>query len=63
MVNRDQLLGALSGRPTVSQFNPYAAGAKHYGGGRSAPNVGKTANKLGYALRDAKRNAITKRGN
>ena len=34
-------------------FNAYAAGKKHYGTGRSAPNVGKTANKTGYAQRDA----------
>lgn len=40
-------------------FNSYAAGKKHYGTGRSAPNVGKTAaaGKLGYAERDAKAEA------
>lgn len=61
MVTRADLLGAIGTRPAVSQFNPYAAGAKSYGGGRSAPNVGKTANKTGYAMRDAKRRAITGR--
>jgi hypothetical protein len=65
VVNRQQLLQAISAgtpRAAVPQFNSYAVGRKVYGGGRSAPNVGKTANKTGYALRDAKRNAITRRG-
>lgn len=43
----------------ASQHNPYAAGSKHYGGGRSFPNVGKTANKVGYGQRDKKREAMT----
>lgn len=34
-------------------FNSFAAGKKHYGAGRSAPNVGKTANTVGYGKRDA----------
>jgi hypothetical protein len=36
-------------------FNAYAAGAKVYGQGRSAPNVGPVSPnaKLGYAQRDA----------
>lgn len=38
-------------------FNPYAAGKRHYGTGRSAPNVGKTANKTGYSERDARAEA------
>lgn len=44
-----------------SGFNPYAAGRKHYGGGRSFPNQGKTSNKAGYGKRDAKLAAIRKR--
>lgn len=59
MVTRQDLVKSLSARPAIPQFNAYAAGAKHYGGGRAAPNVGKTANKTGYAMRDAKRRAIT----
>lgn len=35
-------------------FNPYAAGSKVYGAGRTMPNVGKVADKTGYAQRDAK---------
>lgn len=35
-------------------FLPFAAGNRHYGTGRSAPNIGKTANKAGYGERDAK---------
>lgn len=49
----------------VGGFNPYSAGRKHYGGGRLAPNVGKTANKAGYAARDgraaARREALLRR--
>lgn len=45
-------------------FQPYAAGKKTYGGGRSAPNVGPS-DKLGYAERDNKasgmRNALLRR--
>lgn len=43
----------------TGQSNPYAAGSKHYGGGRSFPNVGKTTNKVGYGKRDAKKAAMT----
>jgi hypothetical protein len=46
-------------------FNKYAAGAKHYGTGRNAPNVGITPNKTGYAQRDAaaaaRKNALLRR--
>lgn len=35
-------------------FNPYAAGNKRYGGGRSAPNIGPV-DPLGYRERDAER--------
>jgi hypothetical protein len=46
-------------------FNAYAAGAKHYGTGRSMPTVGKIANKSGYKERDvkasARRNALMRR--
>ena len=45
-------------------FNPYAAGNKHYGGGRSFPNMG-ASDKQGYAKRDneaaARRNALLRR--
>ena len=33
-------------------FQRYAAGNKVYGGGRPSPNVGLTANKVGYGRRD-----------
>lgn len=47
-------------------FNSYAAGKKTYGaGGRPAPNLGPTANKVGYGKRDAaaatRRNAFLNR--
>lgn len=46
-------------------FNPYAAGKKHYGGGRSMPTVGKVTNKGGYKKRDvkaaARRDALMRR--
>lgn len=49
----------------AGQFNPYASGRKHYGGGRSAPNVGPVRDKSGYVERDiklkARRDALTKR--
>lgn len=45
-------------------FNSYAAGNKHYGGGRSAPNIGPV-DPMGYKERDAKnrinKNAIMRR--
>jgi hypothetical protein len=45
-------------------FNPYAAGQKYYGGGRSAPNIGPV-DPAGYRTRDrlaqAKRNAMLRR--
>lgn len=45
-------------------FNPLAAGAKRYGGGRDFPTMG-TPDKLGYAERDrktaARKSAILKR--
>jgi len=41
-------------KPTSdSGFNPYAAGKKHYGSGRSMPTTG-AVDKLGYAERDSK---------
>lgn len=49
----------VAGAPVagVSDFNPLAAGDKHYGlGQRSAPNVGAVNNaqaQVGYAQRDA----------
>jgi hypothetical protein len=46
-------------------YNPYAAGNKVYGGGRSAPNVGPTSSREGYLDRDARgkmrRNALLRR--
>lgn len=45
-------------------FNPYAAGDKVYGAGRSFPTMGPV-NKLGYRERDlatrARRNALLRR--
>ena len=35
-------------------FNPYGAGKKTYGGGRSAPNIGPV-DPLGYKERDARK--------
>lgn len=53
--------GQQLARPAASGFNPYAAGNKHYGAGRSFPTSG-SVNKLGYAQRDnqaaARRNAM-----
>lgn len=50
--------GVVAGVPGQGpEFNPYAAGKKHYGAGqRSAPNVGKVDNAqaaAGYNRRDA----------
>lgn len=46
-------------------FNPFSAGGKVYGSGRSAPNIGPTRSPEGYAERDrkgvARRNAMLKR--
>lgn len=39
----------------LSGFNPYAAGRKHYGGGRNHPNQGKTTDLAGYGRRDKQR--------
>lgn len=33
-------------------YSPYAAGFKHYGGGRSMPNLGPVRDKMGYIERD-----------
>lgn len=41
----------------AKEFNPYASGKKHYGGGRHAPNVGAVRNKTGYAKRSLKAKA------
>lgn len=52
--------GAMEQMPIVRNdmggngFTPYAAGKKHYGTGRGAPNVGATGNMAGYAKRDGK---------
>lgn len=53
--------------PGMKSFNPYAAGNKHYGGGRGFPNMGPVSGQgmLGYNQRDnaasAKKNAILRR--
>ena len=53
--------------PGFQGFNPYAAGAQHYGGGRSAPNVGNMSGEgqSGYNERDnkaaARKRALLKR--
>lgn len=39
-------------------FNNYAAGKKHYGGGRSMPNIGPVGDLLGYAIRDRKKQTL-----
>lgn len=41
-------------RPGTPGFNPYAAGAKIYGGGRYNPTMGPV-DKTGYRERDRKR--------
>lgn len=50
---------------TKPGFNSYAAGKKHYGAGRTMPNIGPVANPKGYAERDnkaqARKNAIIRR--
>lgn len=52
----------MKGKP--DGFNPYAAGAKRYGGGRSMPTVG-AVDKTGYRVRDniakTRRNALLRR--
>lgn len=51
--------------PGQKAFNPYAAGNKRYGGGRSMPTIGPVASPQGYAERDnraqARKNAIMRR--
>lgn len=42
---------------TVQTFNPYGAGRKVYGSGRSAPNIGPTSSPEGYDERDLKAKA------
>ena len=43
--------------PGFSGFNSYAAGKKHYGAGRSMPNIGPVSNRQGYNERDNKAKA------
>jgi hypothetical protein len=58
-----QFLQYLQGR--TQTFNPYGAGRKVYGSGRSAPNIGPTSSPEGYRTRDmtarARRLAMLKR--
>jgi hypothetical protein len=69
MVGFNQSKGFLSqpsGGTGGSGFSAYAAGKKSYGLGQSsAPNTGKTANKVGYGQRDgemaARRDALLNR--
>lgn len=46
-------------RPGFKSFNPYAAGKKTYGGGRSMPNIGPVsgAGQQGYNERENKASA------
>lgn len=50
---------------SVQTFNPYGAGQKLYGSGRSAPNIGPTNSPEGYYTRDrkakARRNAMLRK--
>lgn len=70
MVGFNQPKGMLSKQPNSAVggggFNAYSAGKKSYGLGQSsAPNVGMTANKVGYGKRDgemaARRDALLNR--
>jgi hypothetical protein len=53
--------------PGFTSFNPYAAGKKIYGGGRSMPNIGPVSGsgQMGYNQRDleakARKSAILRR--
>lgn len=51
--------------PPGKGFNSYAAGKKHYGAGRSMPNIGPVRHMLGYRERDnkakARKSAILRR--
>lgn len=40
-------------------FNKFSAGAKRYGAGRRAPNVGAAQDKTGYGARDLRNKART----
>ena len=42
-------------------FQPYGAGPKRYGGGRSAPNVGPVTNIDGYRERELRNKVYKKR--
>lgn len=46
-------------RPGFKSYNPYTAGKKTYGGGRSMPNIGPVSGsgQMGYAERDNKASA------
>lgn len=49
------------GQNLNGSFQPYAAGPKRYGGGRSAPNVGPVTNTQGYKERDLRNKVYKKR--
>lgn len=59
------ILGAGSKGAAGGGFNNLAAGNKSYGQGRPMPNIGATANKVGYGKRDgemaARRDALLNR--
>lgn len=57
----DQFLTYLNGSGMDGSFQPYAAGRKVYGGGRSAPNVGPVTNTQGYRERDLRQRAMKQR--
>jgi hypothetical protein len=44
---------AVSAPTGGAAFDSYAAGKRHYGSGRNAPNVGKSVGMAGYGKRDA----------
>ncbi|MFF5977033.1 hypothetical protein ACFY7C_36635 [Streptomyces sp. NPDC012769] len=53
-MQRADLFGNKSLPTSNKGFNPYGAGKKHYGAGRTMPNIGPVSNKQGYAERDNK---------
>jgi hypothetical protein len=68
MVDMNPRRGILGNSPTGAAgggFNNLAAGNKSYGQGRPMPNIGATANKVGYGKRDgemaARRDALLNR--
>ena len=53
--SQTSMLAETAGAPQGGAgFNNLAAGSKSYGSGRPMPNLGKTQNMAGYAVRDSK---------